>query len=66
MSVERIADKISRGERIDSAEAKHLWEKAPLWLLAQLATSRKENKSGDKVFYNKNFHLFVFALLYPK
>ena len=57
MSVERIADKISRGERIDSAEAKRLWEKAPLWLLAQLATSRKENKSGDKVFYNKNFHL---------
>ena len=57
MTVEIIAEKLSRGERIDAAEAKLLWEKAPLWLLAQLATEAKRRKSGDKVFYNKNFHL---------
>ena len=57
MTVEHIADKLSRGERIDAVEAKLLWEQAPLWLLARLATEAKMRKSGDKVFYNKNFHL---------
>jgi aminodeoxyfutalosine synthase len=57
MSVEQIAEKLSCGARIDAAEAKLLWEEAPLWLLARLATEAKARKSGDKVFYNKNFHL---------
>ena len=50
MSVEQIADKLSRGERIDAVEAKLLWEQAPLWLLARLATEAKVHKSGDKDF----------------
>ena len=50
MTVEHIAEKLSRGERIDAAEAKLLWEEAPLWLLARLATEVKVRKSGDKVF----------------
>ena len=57
MSVEQIAEILSRGERIDAAQAKVLWEQAPLWLLARLAVEAKVGKSGDKVFYNKNFHL---------
>ena len=57
MTIESIAAKLSCGGRIDSAEAKLLWEQAPLWLLARLATEAKVRKSGDKVFYNKNFHL---------
>ena len=57
MSVEQIAEIVLRGERIDAAQAKVLWEQAPLWLLARLATEAKVRKSGDKVFYNKNFHL---------
>ena len=57
MSVEQILESLSRGERIDAAQAKVLWEQAPLWQLAQLATEAKRRKSGDKVFYNKNFHL---------
>ena len=57
MNVEKIAEKLSCGGRIDAAEAKLLWEEAPLWLLARLATEAKVRKSGDKVFYNKNFHL---------
>ncbi len=57
MSVEQIADIVLRRERIDAAQAKVLWEQAPLWMLARLATEVKVCKSGDKVFYNKNFHL---------
>ena len=57
MSVDRIAEKLLRSERIDATEAKLLWEQAPLWLLARLASEAKVRKSGDKVFYNKNFHL---------
>lgn len=57
MTIEFIAEKLSRGERIDTAEAKLLWEEAPLWLLSRLACEAKHRKSGDKVFYNKNFHL---------
>ena len=57
MTIEQIVEKVERGERIDAAEAKPLWEEAPLWLLARLATEAKGRKSGDKVFYNKNFHL---------
>ena len=57
MTVESVAEKLSRSERIDALEAKLLWEEAPLWLLARLATEAKVRKSGDKVFYNKNFHL---------
>ena len=48
MNVEVVAEKLLRGERIDACEAKLLWEKAPLWQLAQLATTVKERKSGDK------------------
>ena len=57
MAIESIVEKLSCGERIDAFQAKELWEKAPLWLLARLATEVKIRKSGDKVFYNKNFHL---------
>ena len=57
MSVEQILKSLSRGERIDAAQATVLWEQAPLWQLAQLATEAKRRKSGEKVFYNKNFHL---------
>ena len=57
MIVEQIADIVLRGERIDATQAKVLWEEAPLWLLAHLATEAKRRKSGDKVFYNRNYHL---------
>ena len=57
MTIEIVAEKLSRGESINAIEAKLLWEQSPLWLLARLATEAKVRKSGDKVFYNKNFHL---------
>lgn len=55
--VEQIAAKVRAGERISGEEALVLWREAPLWLLGELATGAKRKVSGDKVFYNRNFHL---------
>lgn len=57
MTVESIASKVRSGERISGDEALHLWREAPLWLLGELAVGVKRRKSGDKVFYNRNFHV---------
>ncbi len=55
--IDKIAQKCSVGQRITTTEALTLWREAPLWLLGKLATQRKREVSGDKVFYNRNFHL---------
>jgi aminodeoxyfutalosine synthase len=55
--MEHIVEKVRCGERISGEEALVLWHKAPLWLLGELATESKRKVSGDKVFYNRNFHL---------
>lgn len=52
-----IADKILEGARISPLEAELLWNHAPLALLARLACAVKFRKSGNSVFYNRNFHL---------
>ncbi|MFI3324416.1 MAG: CofH family radical SAM protein [Rikenellaceae bacterium] len=57
ITIDLIAQKCRQGERITSAEAKLLWQEAPLWLLSQLAVERKRAVSGEKVYYNRNFHL---------
>ena len=56
-SVEDIAALIRRGERLSGEDALTLWQDAPLWLLGELASERKRRVSGDKVYYNRNFHL---------
>lgn len=55
--IDCIAGRVRSGERIGAAEALVLWREAPLWLLGGLAMEVKRRKSGDKVFYNRNFHL---------
>ncbi len=55
--IEEIAQRISGGGRVTPTEAVLLWCDAPLWLLSQLAIERKRAVSGDKVFYNRNFHI---------
>lgn len=55
--IENIVNKVRLAQRIDKEEALKLWQEAPLWLLAELATDIKKQKSGNKVFYNKNFHI---------
>ncbi|MBQ9137730.1 MAG: aminofutalosine synthase MqnE [Alistipes sp.] len=52
-----IVEKLRCGGRIDAAEALALWQDAPLWLLSELAVAAKQRVSGDKVYYNRNFHL---------
>ncbi len=56
-SVEDIAALVRQGERLSGEDALTLWREAPLWLLGELATERKRRVSGDKVYYNRNFHL---------
>lgn len=55
--IDDIADKVRRAERIDDTEAELLWRRAPLWLLGELAIAAKRRVSGDKVYYNRNFHI---------
>lgn len=52
-----IADAVRAGRRIAADEALALWREAPLWLLGELADGRKRAVSGDKVYYNRNFHI---------
>ena len=54
---EEIALRVRAGERLSSEDALILWQQAPLWHLAELAVERKEKISGNKIFYNRNFHL---------
>ena len=54
---EEIAISVAVGERLSAEDALTLWREAPLWRLGELAVERKRAISGDKVFYNKNFHL---------
>jgi aminodeoxyfutalosine synthase len=56
-SWEEIAARVSAGERLTAEDALILWQNAPLWRLGELAVAKKREVSGDKVFYNRNFHL---------
>ncbi|MDR3133661.1 MAG: aminofutalosine synthase MqnE [Prevotellaceae bacterium] len=51
------AAKASRGERLSAAEGEALYACEDLPLLSALATSRRREINGDKVFYNRNFHI---------
>ena len=57
MTHDVIAQKLRDGGRRSAAEAGVLWREAPLWLLGGLATEAKRRASGDKLFYNRNFHI---------
>ena len=52
-----IALGVGAGERLSIEDALVLWRDAPLWRLGELAVQRKRAISGEKVFYNKNFHI---------
>lgn len=56
-SISHIVDYLRRGERLTTADAVTLWREAPLWLLGELAVSRKRASSGELVYYNCNIHL---------
>lgn len=55
--LQTIAHRVLNAQRIDQADALLLYQHADLALLAQLASAVNERLNGDKVLYNKNFHI---------
>lgn len=55
--LQAIAAKVKAGERITDAECLTLFEKASLGFAGSLANEIKDRLHGDKVFFNRNFHI---------
>ncbi len=52
-----IAEKVFTGERISFDEGVYLYKNADLGFLGTLANYVREKKSGDRVYFNHNFHV---------
>ena len=52
-----IADKVITGNRITEQEGLHLFEKSDLGFIGALANRIREDRHGDKTYFNRNFHL---------
>ncbi|MBI5857045.1 MAG: aminofutalosine synthase MqnE [Sphingobacteriales bacterium] len=55
--LKQIAGKIKAGERINDEECLMLFEKASLGFVGSLANEIKQKLHGNKVFFNRNFHI---------
>jgi aminodeoxyfutalosine synthase len=55
--LKKIAEKVSRSERITDEDCLLLFEKASLGFVGSLANSVRERFHGDKTFFNRNFHI---------
>ena len=55
--LQAIADKVKAGQRISDTDCLILFEKASLGFAGSLANSIKERLHGDKVYFNRNFHI---------
>jgi len=55
--LKRIAEKVQRAERITPEEGELLFQEAPLGYLGALANSVREQKHGDRTYFNRNFHI---------
>lgn len=55
--LKQIAKKVFNGERISFDEGVTLYKEGSLSFLGTLANFVREKKSGDKVFFNRNFHV---------
>lgn len=56
-TLQQIAEKVKAGQRITDDEGLLLFEKASLGFVGSLANEIKHRKHGDKVFFNRNFHI---------
>ena len=56
-TLQAIADKIFDGQRISREEGLYLFENASLAFVGSLANHIREKLHGDKVFFNRNFHI---------
>lgn len=52
-----IADKIQQQQRLTDEEGVLLFEKAPLGFVGALANQVRQRLHGDKVYFNRNFHI---------
>lgn len=55
--LKQIAAKVKTGQRITDEECLLLFEKASLGFVGSLANEIKERLHGNKVFFNRNFHI---------
>jgi len=55
--VKSISEKILDGKRISIEEGLVMYEQAPLGLLGSLANFIREQRFGNKTFFNRNFHI---------
>lgn len=56
-TLQEIAQKVAQKTRISPEEGLYLYEKAPLGYLGVLANHIREQKHGDKTYFNRNFHM---------
>src|ERR1051326_2380876 len=56
-ALQGISEKVFRGERISEEEALTLFENGSLAFLGSLANKIKESLHGDKLYFNRNFHI---------
>lgn len=56
-SLRTIAAKVFAGNRITPAEGLLLYEEAPLGYLGSLANFLREQRHGDRTYFNRNFHV---------
>jgi len=56
-SVADIAQKVKDGTRISDEDCQVLYDKADLPTLGAMANHIREAKHGDKVYFNRNFHM---------
>lgn len=53
----QIQEKVTAGERISPEEGLYLFDYADLAYLGRLANFIREQKHGDRTYFNRNFHL---------
>ena len=56
-SLQAIAEKVKNGQRISDEDCLILFNEASLGFAGSLANQVKERLHGDKVFFNRNFHI---------
>lgn len=56
-ALKTIAEKVQHKERLQTEEGVLLFETAPLGYLATLANYIREEKHGDRTYFNRNFHI---------
>ncbi|MCF6183326.1 MAG: aminofutalosine synthase MqnE [Bacteroidales bacterium] len=57
IDLQEIAEKVVNNKQISDADALIMYKKAELGFLGILANYVREQKHGDKTYFNKNFHI---------